>query len=310
MQRLEQVRGAAESARGRVPEPVMKIWRWLSGAEFYLTSSSLAFYALISLPPMSLIALWAVSGFVDVDVLRQLGDEVSEGAPDEFEIGEVVAGLIETATSVGWVSVVTALWPASAYGAALAKAFGMIAPEAEREVQGWKGRLLALVLIAVLPLVVFAGIAVAFVVPQLLDVDGLAFQAMLVAAAALVYFLVVLAIYALFQVRDETTLDLVVGAALATGGQAVLTVGYLLYLVVGADFEETYGQTALAAVVLLGLYLLFSNAVLLSSYRYVLRRCRLREGPRTGGHRADDDAGPREAEPAEEVDAEIDPARR
>jgi uncharacterized BrkB/YihY/UPF0761 family membrane protein len=289
---------AGDAVARRTPQPVRKVYGWFTGDEFFTTSSSLAFYALISLPPMTLIALWIAGVFVDADTLRDLGDEVSREAPDDVELGEIVAGLVETATTLGFLSVVAALWPATAYGAALAKGFGMVAPEPEREVRGWQGRLLSLALVATLPLVVFGAIAVTFVVPRMLGLEGVVFQALLVLSAAVVFFLVVLLVFVLFRVREETKTDLFLGACLATGAQAVLTVGYLLYLRFGADFEETYGASSLAVVVLLGLYLLFSNAVLLSSYRYVLRRCHRRLARQDAGTDDDgDEPADREAAP-------------
>jgi uncharacterized BrkB/YihY/UPF0761 family membrane protein len=270
----EDVTGAVSS---RTPGPVKKLLGWFTGDEFFTTSSSLAFYALISIPPMTIIALWIAGGFVDADQLRELGEELSDGAPDELEIHEIVAGLIEVATSVGWVSVLTAFWPATAYGAALAKGFGMIASEPERDVKGWKGRILSLGVVALLPMAVFGAIALSFLGPRLLGAGGLALRALFLLAAAALYFVVVLLVFRLFRVRDETLGDLFLGAGLATLGQAGLTVGYLLYLQFGADFEETYGRSSLAIVVLLALYLLFSNALLLSCYRYILRRCHERQ---------------------------------
>jgi uncharacterized BrkB/YihY/UPF0761 family membrane protein len=187
--------------------------------------------------------------------------------------------------------VLAAVWPATAYGAALAKAFSMIAPENERSLTGWKGRLLSLGVLALLPLIVFAALAALYFGPRLVDADGPAFTVLLAVGALVVYAVVVTAIFELFQVRDTSFGDILVGAAAAAALQAVITGGYLAYVAFFADFEETYGSSLLAMVVLLGFWLLLSNACLLASYRLMLRRCRRRQGVSDGDDGDDGDDG-------------------
>lgn len=84
-------------------------------------------------------------------------------------------------------------------------------------------------------------------------------------------------IFALFQVRDTSVGDIVFGAGVATSLQALVTAAYLLYLQLFADVAQTYGASSLATTVLLGFWLLLSNACLLLSYRLMLRRCSRRQ---------------------------------
>lgn len=300
--RADSASDRVDSARERVPEPVRRLVGWLTGPEFFITSSSLAFYALISIPPMTLIALWVAGGFLDDSMLQDLGQDVDDRSPDELPVGEVFRGLVDTATRIGAFSVLAAVWPATAYGAALAKAFSTIAPEQERSLTGWKGRILSLGVLAVLPLVVFAALAVLLFGPRLVDADGAGFTVLLAVCAVLVYGLVVLAVFELFQVRDTSFGDIALGAAAAALGQAALTGGYLVYVSVFADFEETYGSSALALLVLLGFWLLLSNACLLACYRLVLRRCIRRQdsaGADAGGDGdGDADGAPGSRHPA------------
>ena len=188
--------------------------RWLASDELFTTGSSRAFYAMLLLPPMILIALWVVGSFV----------------PD------VVRGVVDVATRAGALSVAAAIWPATADGAALAVF--------------WFG-------------------------PELLGSTGVALQ--VAAAAALAFTLLVALVFALFHLPDTTPSDLAVGALTASGLQVLVTGGYVLYLETVADLEATYGPSQLAVTVLLGLWLLLSNAVLLVSYRVMLRRCHRRQ---------------------------------
>lgn len=245
----------------------------MASDELVTTGSSLAFYALLSLPPMVLIGLWAVGVVVPDGALDALGEDVEGQAPDALPVGNVVRGLVDVATRAGALSILAAVWPATAYGAALARAFTRVAPESEREIRGWRGRLLALAIIALLPLVVFAALAVFSFGPDLLGSDDVALSIAAGLAAVAVFTVVVAVLFSLFQLRDTTPSDVIVGAFVATGLQVAVTFGYVVYLKVFADFEAKYGASQLAVVVLLGLWLLLSNAVLLVAYRYMLRRC-------------------------------------
>jgi uncharacterized BrkB/YihY/UPF0761 family membrane protein len=284
----------------RVPDPVQRFGRWLVSDELFTTGSSLAFYALLSLPPMVLIGLWVVGGFVDDGSLQSLGRDVEGQAPEALPVGDVVRSLVDVATQVGWLSILAAVWPATAYGAALGRAFTAVAPESERSIRGWRGRLLSLAVIALLPLLVFVALAVFAFGPSLLGSDGILFAVAAGAVAVVAFTAVVALIFTLYQLRDTTVSDVLLGAALASAWQVLVTGGYVLYLTFLADFEEKYGRSSLTVVVLLGLWLLLSNAVLLISYRWMLRRCDRRQQAtgRSGRSGAEADADEDEDEDA------------
>lgn len=247
--------------------------RWLTSDELFTTGSSLAFYALLSLPPMILIALWVVGSFVPDSALDALGQDVEGQAPEALPVGDVVRGLVDVATRAGALSMAAAVWPATAYGAALARAFTRVAPDSDRQIRSWRGRLLTLAVIALLPLVVFAALAVFSFGPDVLGSTGLLLSLAAGLAAVVAFTLIVALVFALFQLRDTTPSDIAVGALTASGLQVLVTGGYVAYLELFADFEAKYGPSQLAVLVLLGLWLLMSNAVLLVSYRLMLRRC-------------------------------------
>jgi uncharacterized BrkB/YihY/UPF0761 family membrane protein len=267
-----------------VPGPVRRLVDWLRSPEFVTTSSSLAFYAMISLPPMVLLGFWMAGWFIDQSALAGLGTEIDSRSPDGLPVAEVLRALIEVAADTGPLAAVAAVWPATTYGAALARAFTAVAPPGRR-IQGWRGRLLALVLIASLPLVVFCGLATLYLVPLVVG-QGRLLTVALTAGAALLLATVVGVVYALFRVPETSIGDLVVGAVTATGLVGLATAGFSTYLQY-ADSTERYGTTGLATAVLLGLWLLLGNAALLVGYRLVLKRTALRRpgapGPRPPG---------------------------
>jgi uncharacterized BrkB/YihY/UPF0761 family membrane protein len=270
--------------------------RWLRSPEFVTTSSSLAFYAMISLPPMVLLGFWMAGWFVDESTLRALGTQVEAQAPTQLPVADVLRGLIDVAARTGPIAAVAAIWPATTYGAALARAFSDVAPPSQRRMQGWKGRALALVIIAVLPIVVFSALASIYLVPRLLG-SGLALQVALWMGTLVVLALVIALIYVLFRLRDNRWSDVAIGASTASGLVALSTAGYLVYLEF-ADFTSRYGPSVLATAVLLGLWLLLGNAALITGYRVMshrVRRATAAGSPpaRAGRPKPQDDAGAR-----------------
>ncbi|MGY2128601.1 YihY/virulence factor BrkB family protein [Blastococcus sp. SYSU DS0617] len=275
--RVRTVRDRLGRAYERVPEPARRLLAWLRSPEFVTTSSSLAFYAMISLPPMVLLGFWIAGWFVDEESLADLGAEVSSRAPDDLPVADILRALIDVAAQTGPLAAVAAIWPATTYGAALARAFSDIAPEAERRIRGWKGRLLALVVIAALPFAVFSGLATLYLAPRLLGAGGW-LQLALGLGAVTVLGLLIALVYGLFELRETRWHDVAVGAATAVGLVTLTTAGYLVYLEF-ADFTQRYGPTALATAVLLGLWLLLGNAALLAGYRLMSRRAGRRSKP-------------------------------
>lgn len=82
-----------------------------------------------------------------------------------------------------------------------------------------------------------------------------------------------LAFYGLISVAP-----LVVVALWVTDAISVLSVAYVAYLRLGANFESRYASDALAAVVLLGLWLFAANTTSLVGYRAAHRRRRTPDG--------------------------------
>lgn len=279
------------ASRARVPDRARRMGGWLRSDEFLTTSSSLAFYAMISLPPMVLIALWAVGAVVPGSALEDLGGQVEESAPQQLPIGAVVRSLIELAAEAGALSVLAAVWPATTYGAALGRAFENVAPRSPDELPGWKGRLLALLLIAALPVVVFGGLAVLYVVPRLVGGQAWQLTAALALGTVLALGALIALVFQLYAVRETSASDVLTGAAVTTALIAAVSGLYLLYLEVGADFDQRYGATSLATAVLLGVWLLLTHAMLLVGYRTMLRRAQRRHGHLGAGAAVQDPPG-------------------
>jgi uncharacterized BrkB/YihY/UPF0761 family membrane protein len=93
-----------------------------------------------------------------------------------------------------------------------------------------------------------------------------------VASGFVVAVATVAAIYRVFPRTPPDWRSTLVGALIAAGSVSVLSAGYVGYLRLGANFEQRYASAALAAVVLLGLWLFAANIALLVGYRIAVRR--------------------------------------
>lgn len=267
------VRRLIGATRRHVPDRARRLGQWVRSDESLSTAASLAFFALVSLPPSALIAMWVASLLTGDARIEQLGERVAEIAPGEFEADQMVVQLVELATTLGWVSLLAALWPATAYGADLARAFDRLTPTGRRPMDGIRGRALVIVLIALLPLIVLTALVLVLFLPAALGDDTLVRIAGYAAAGALAIvgltgFLALL--YGLFSPADVGVRSALRGAAGAALTMTVISMGYVVYLRVGANFEERYGSSAFAAVILLGLWLYLTNGALISGYKAAL----------------------------------------
>src|SRR5439155_7634365 len=68
-------------------------------------------------------------------------------APKNLDVGGFVRRVSNLGTSLGVPALITALWPASSYGAGLRRAFDRLGPKNPKEPKGLKGRGLALVIL-------------------------------------------------------------------------------------------------------------------------------------------------------------------
>ncbi len=277
MDRRDRVLQAVEQRVDRaVPDPVQAFVRWLRSDDFLTTSASLAFYAMVSLAPMALVALWVAGAVVPDSSLQRLGSDVEQTSPDSLPVADLLRRLIDVATGLGFASVLGALWPATAYGAALARAFGRVTPDRERRMRGWKGRAMALVIVALMPLVVFGALAVSFVGPRLLPDAGPWLAVLLAFGGYLALLALTGLVFTLFRLLSTEASDIAWGALVASTLISLVSGAYLLYLRLFAGFEQRYGASWLATAVLLGLWLLLVNAMLIIGYRLMVRRAQRR----------------------------------
>ena len=117
--------------------------------DVFLYSAALAFYGLISVAPLVIVALWVTSLVVGPTQVHHVADELGRLAPPALGADQALERVAHLRTALGVVAVVAALWPATAYGAALVRVLDRVA--GDREATGLRGRGAALLLVAPYP---------------------------------------------------------------------------------------------------------------------------------------------------------------
>ena len=232
----------------------------------------MAFYGLISFAPVVVVAMWVTTLVVDAGQVHHVADYFARVAPPALGVDRAIQRVAGLSTTLGVVAVAAALWPATAYGAGLVRVLDRVG--GERQDAGLRGRGAALLLVCVVPMLVlaslvagYAGAAALAYAPAKVAV-GLSLGLLLSFAAAMA---TVAAIYRVFPRTPPGWRDILRGAFVAAGAIALVSVSYAAYLRLGANFEQRYASDALAAVVLLGVWLYAANIALIVGYRVARR---------------------------------------
>ena len=133
------LRGAAERLRGR---------------DVALIAAGLTFYAGIAVVPLLLVALSLTALVSSPEAVRDLGGRLSELLPAELGAPAAVRTLVEAGVSMSLLEFVLALLPLSFYGEGLRRALLRFIPEQDT-LTGWRGRLLAMPLVAAFPVLAY-----------------------------------------------------------------------------------------------------------------------------------------------------------
>lgn len=291
-------RERAHEWQRRLPPSIQRLITEARESDVLLFAGGLAFYGLISIAPFIVISFWIAGGIAGEDRLQELGENIEEMAPGGADVSGFFDSMAEIGTGVGLIALASALWPATAYGSGLVQAFDRISHRPDRSAQGLRGRLKALLFVAILPLFLVAGIGVSYVVSGLFENGAIVVLGWLVAlVAAFTAGLVIIGVtYQIFGPESLPVRATIEGAAAASAAIAVMSLGYVIYLGQEADFEERVAGSGFAAVVLLALWLYLANIIVLVGYSLARSCAGLTDGEEGGGASSEDHE--REPEPA------------
>lgn len=271
----------------RIARPFARFWRRarrslaLARAEdVFLYSAALAFYGLISVAPLVVVALWVTSLLVGQAEVHEVAEDLARLAPPALGIDRALERVADLGTSLGLVAVVAALWPATAYGAALVRVLDRIA--GDRAVTGARGRGAALLLVGLVPVFVLGTLVAGYIGSVALGDSGVESAVGLGLAVAASFSTAVATVAAIYRFFPRTPHDwraTIRGAVVAAGSISVMSAAYVAYLRLGANFERRYASDALGAVVLLALWLFAANTALLVGFRVARKHGLARRQP-------------------------------
>lgn len=249
----------------RLPPGVRGLAERIAQRELMLEASSLAFYGLVSVLPLLTLAFSVVGAIAGEESLRQFANQAEESGP--AGTGQLLQQLLENSDALSWAAIVFTIWPATAYGGGLRRAFER-ATEGESMAPAVKGRLTAVGMVLVLPVLVLAGLPLVAVLTSLGD-EGLAGTilgwglALVVGAGSLT--LVLAALYHAFAPAELGWRHTLRGAAVTAVVTAIFSVGFVAYLRLG-NVEDRFGGGTVGLVVMLGVYLFVANVLLLAGF--------------------------------------------
>lgn len=243
--------------------------------DLFLYAAALAFYGLISVAPLVVVALWVTSLVVGPAQVHEVGDELARLAPPSLGADRALQNVADLGTTLGLAALAAAVWPATAYGSALVRVLNRMG--GDRAAAGLRRRGSALLLVGLVPVLVLCGLVASYAGSAALG-DSKAEIAVGLSVALVSGFgaavAAVAVLYRAFPRSPPGWRATLAGALSAAAGISLLSAGYVAYLRLGANFERRYASDALAAVVLLGLWLFAANIALLAGYRVARREAK------------------------------------
>jgi YihY family inner membrane protein len=264
------LRGAriADWMQERLPGPVGRIVETARSDDILLFAAGLAFYALVSVVPLAVLMAWVASLALGDDRVQQAAQQLQSVAPKNLQAGQFLERVARLGTSVGVAARVAALWPATSYGAGLRRALHRLSTPAKPEMQGIRGRGLALVVL--LPLFVVGSLIGSYAGSTLVG-EGVAWGFLGAVLALLMGFVGTAVasglIFWIFPPERMPAREIGVAVLWTATSVSILSLGFTLFISFGANFQEHYASSGMATLVLLALWLFLANALLLVGYR-------------------------------------------
>lgn len=254
-----------------MPRPVRDFIKKARAQDILLYSAALAFYGIVSVIPLTILAMWIVSLVLGDPRTHELAQQLRRIMPESIGADQALERVADLGTRVGIISVITGLWPATAYGSGLERAFDRLSPRADKRLEGLKGR--GLFFLVLLPVFILGSLVGSFAGTKALGSSGAAkivgyaialATGFVAAAAALVL------IYRIFPPQRLRWGQILRATLIAAAGISVLSLVVVLILSLGANFQDHYATSGLAGIVLLAVWLFLSNALVLVGYRVAL----------------------------------------
>lgn len=263
------------STGGRLRELAQDVVRSCRGHDLLLYSAGVTFYATIGIVPLLLLTLFLGGLLVGEQPVLMMASSLAEMLPSAFGAQEVAGRLVEAGVTMPPLAALAALLPGSLYGEGLVRAFDRLSRSGNAGRRSLRGRLGSLVVVAISPVLLLAGLAAQSGLSQALGHSGVE-RAVSVYVAFLVGWLCVsvLLLYAYRGFAPERPgIRALLWGALSTGSFISGTsLGWVLFLAIEAPLGGVYGGSdMLAAAAVTALWLYLNHVIVLVGYVLTLR---------------------------------------
>ena len=242
----------------------------LRGHDLALIAAGLTFYAGIAIVPSLLLAIRLSALISSPETIESLGDRIADVLPEPLGAPDAVRQLVDAGLNLTWLGALIAVFPASFYGEGLRRAFLRFVDDEDTFV-GWRGRLLVLPLLVVIPVLLYLLLLVSPTLSRLSSEGGAAATV----AGVIVGFLSVWLVLAVpiawtFRVvapgRPSWT-AVIIGALGTSSFVSGFLQGFVLFLSIPVDLGAPFGGLGvIGAVVAVGFWLFILHVVVLIGY--------------------------------------------
>jgi membrane protein len=256
-----EVRGLLRSIRGR-----------LRGRDTALIAAGLTFYAGFAVVPLLVLSLSLTAWLTSAGTVRSLTGRLAEVLPAELGAPDALARLVDAGIALTPVQALLALIPISLYGEGLRRALLRFSPGHDR-FTAWRGRLLALPLVVVAPLLTYPLLLAGAALADLAERTG---AAATIGGFAVGYYsvLAVLTVPLVWGFRVVAAGRLrwwavVVGALLTAASLSGFLQGFVLFLALPLDLGAPFGGlVVVGGAVAVGFWLFLLHLVVLAGWLF------------------------------------------
>ena len=242
----------------------------LAGRDPALIAAGLTFYAGIAVVPLTVLAFGLTAWLTSPEEVAALGGRLAGLLPEELGAPDAVGRLVDAGAGLDPLGALLALLPMSLYGEGLRRALLRFSSR-EEALTGWRGRLAALPLLLLAPVLLYPLLLATSVMADLAERGGVAAT---VGQVAVGYYSVLVAlavalvwgfgVVAGSRVRWPA---LVVGALFTGACLSGFLQGFVLFLSLPLDLGAPFGGLdVVGGVVALGLWLFLLHLVVLCGW--------------------------------------------
>lgn len=251
------------------------VLRSTRGHDLALYAAGVTFYAAVGVVPLLLLSVYLAGVLAGEGVVRTLSTELAQLLPRNLGAESSATSLADAGVGLGLGPAIAAFIPASLYGEGLVRAFDRLSVRGERGKRTLRGRLGSLVIVALSPVLLLAGLGATSVLTRRLG-EGTLSRLLGIYCAFLVGWLVISTLLA-FAYRwlapERPPARALAWGALGTG--SVLSgfcLGYVLFLGIEIPVARAFGGSVpLAAAAVSGLWLYLLHVLVLVGYVATLR---------------------------------------